>query len=102
MKTVRNTHKKIKLRGSYMSPRFYSYLWIACAVIAGALWIAGYFSMLTLVVFGFVAFGLIFMGMMCVLPGTASHPPVAKVSANDLSEGEANRHLGVPIGLRPN
>ena len=31
-------------------------------------------TMLAIVVFGFIAFGMIFMGMMCVLPGTVSHP----------------------------
>ena len=84
-----------------MSSRFYSFLWIACAIIAGALWIAGYFSMLTLVVFGFVAFGLIFIGMMCVLPGTVSHPPVQKTTEHRESVRNAKGHLGVPFGLRP-
>jgi hypothetical protein len=84
-----------------MSPKFYSYLWIAYAVAAAALWIAGFFTMLTLVVFGFVAFGFVFMGMMCVLPGAVSHPPVKKATTQRVSVGEAKGHFGVPIGLRP-
>ncbi len=86
-----------------MSPRFYSYLWIAYAAAAGFLWIAGMFTMLTLVVFGFVAFGLVFAGMICVLPGVVSHPPTQSESKraprDSASIGKAR--VGVPIGLRP-
>lgn len=57
-----------------MSPRFYSFLWAIYFVAAAVLWLAGVFTMLTTVVFGFVAFGFVFMGMMCVLPGAVSHP----------------------------
>ena len=57
-----------------MSPRFYSFLWIVYFVTAGVMWLAGALSMLAIVVFGFIAFGFVFMGMMCVLPGTVSHP----------------------------
>lgn len=90
-----------------MSPRFYSYLWIAFAAAAGIFGIAGFFTMLTLVVFGFIAFGLVFAGMICVLPGTVSHPhPEMKPSAMSgksprLAIDEAKGRLGVPIGLRP-
>ena len=52
-----------------MSPRFYSVLWIAFFASAFAFWAAGSFSMLTATVYGFFAFGLTFVGMMCVLPG---------------------------------
>jgi hypothetical protein len=52
----------------------FSLLWMALAVVAGILWMGGVFSLLVGVVFGFIAFGLVFMGMMCVLPGTVSHP----------------------------
>lgn len=61
-----------------MSPRFYSFLWAIYFVVAAVLWLAGVFTLLTAVVFGFVAFGFVFMGMMCVLPGAVSHPHVAK------------------------
>lgn len=57
-----------------MSPKFYSFLWVIYFVAATALWLAGAFTMLTTVVFGFVAFGFVFIGMMCVLPGAVSHP----------------------------
>jgi len=57
-----------------MSPKFYSFLWILYFVSAGVFWLAGALSLVAVVVFGFVAFGMIFMGMMCVLPGAVSHP----------------------------
>ena len=57
-----------------MSPKFYSFLWILYFVAAGVMWLAGVLTMLSVVVFGFVAFGMVFMGMMCVLPGAVSHP----------------------------
>jgi hypothetical protein len=60
-----------------MTPRFYGFLWMVFAVTALILWVGGVFTMLTLVAYGFVAFGLVFTGMICVLPGLASHPPVA-------------------------
>ncbi|MEQ1605322.1 MAG: hypothetical protein ABL999_10695 [Pyrinomonadaceae bacterium] len=60
-----------------MSPKFYNLLWVAFAVAAGVLFVAGVFTMLTLVVFGFIAFGLVWVGMICVLPGTVGHEAVA-------------------------
>jgi len=57
-----------------MSPKFYSFLWVLYFVAVAALWLAGVFTLLTTVVFGFIAFGFVFMGMMCVLPGAVSHP----------------------------
>lgn len=85
-----------------MSPRFYSYLWIVFAAAAGTFWIAGLFTMLTLVVFGFVAFGLVFTGMICVLPGAVSHPhSEMKPSVLSGTTDETEGRFGVPIGLRP-
>lgn len=66
-----------------MSPRFYWFLWLAYAVAASFLWLGGVFTMMTVVVFGFIAFGLVFTGMICVLPGVCSvaHQPQPKRSA---------------------
>lgn len=58
-----------------MTPKFYSFLWIAFAIVAGLLFVTGFFTMLTLVTFGFIAFGLVWVGMICVLPGTVGHEP---------------------------
>jgi hypothetical protein len=57
-----------------MSPRFYWSLWVFYFVSAGILWLAGIFTLTTLIVYGFTAFGLVFTGMMCVLPNVVSHP----------------------------
>jgi hypothetical protein len=56
-----------------MSPKFYGGVWVIFAVSAALVWLAGAFTEMTAVVFGFIAFGHIFMGMMCVLPGTVAH-----------------------------
>ena len=59
-----------------MSPRTYWFLWILFAASAGILWLAGMLTMVAAVVFGFIAFGLVFAGMMCVLPGVVAHRPL--------------------------
>lgn len=62
-----------------MSPKFYTYLWSIYFISAGIMWMAGSFTLVAVVVFGFVAFGMVFTGMMCVLPGDVSHPTREKV-----------------------
>jgi hypothetical protein len=59
-----------------MLAKIYGILWAAVAFSAGLLFVTGNFTLLTLVVFGFVSFGMIFMGMMCVLPSTVGHHSV--------------------------
>ena len=56
-----------------MSPRFYAILWVVFFLAALTCWVAGIMSLLTLVVFGFIAFGMVFAGMMCVLPTQVAH-----------------------------
>jgi ABC-type transport system involved in cytochrome bd biosynthesis fused ATPase/permease subunit len=57
-----------------MSVKSYSFLWIIFFVVASVMWLTGVLSMMAIVVFGFIAFGLVFMGMMCVLPLMVAHP----------------------------
>ena len=57
-----------------MSPRFYWFLWVIFFVSSVVLSLAGAFTLTTLIAYGFLAFGLVFTGMMCVLPNVASHP----------------------------
>ena len=60
--------------------RIYQLMWALTAAAAGIFWLSGNFNMLTAVVFGFVCFGLVFMGMMSVLPTMVAHPePVRHV-----------------------
>lgn len=65
-----------------MTARTYALVWTAFAVVAAILLMGGVMSLFIGVVFGFVAFGLVFTGMMCVLPGmyhsTHTVPEVAK------------------------
>lgn len=57
-----------------MFVKIYAVMWLAVVFLAGPIFLTGYFNMLTAVVFGFVSFGLVFVGMMCVLPSTVAHP----------------------------
>jgi hypothetical protein len=57
----------------FMLTRIYAGLWIVVAFMAGLIYLSGNVSMLVAVVFGFICFGLVFMGMMSVLPSTVTH-----------------------------
>ena len=83
-----------------MSPRFYSFLWAIYFVVAAVLWLAGVFTLLTAVVFGFVAFGFVFMGMMCVLPGAVSHPHDTKKSIASHAAATAGKKAQVVTSFR--
>jgi len=75
--------------------KIYWTLWILIGLAAFALFLVGSFTMLAGVAFGFVAFGMTFMGMMGVLPVLVSHPaiaqaaPVKKVSVEPAKETRA-------------
>lgn len=80
---------------------------MAFGSIVAVLAVSGNLTMLALTVLGFVSFGLVFMGMMCVLPSTVTHPgtpttPAMPAAAKRavLRIGElwppATRDLGVP------
>jgi len=60
--------------------KFYTTLWALLAAAALILFVSGNFTMVTLVVFGFIVFGMVFMGMISVLPSTVVHhtPPAPK------------------------
>jgi hypothetical protein len=53
--------------------KIYGMLWAIIAVIAVLLLVTGNFTQMTLMAFGFVVFGMIFMGMISVLPSTVVH-----------------------------
>lgn len=77
-----------------MSPKLYSLIWTAFGVVGAIMWLGGVFSLFIGVVFGFIAFGLVFMGMMCVLPGTVSHPMPAQ--AKRVVEKAPARSTAIP------
>jgi hypothetical protein len=56
-----------------MSPKFYLSLWALAAGASVVTSLTGAMTMFALVVFGFLAFGLVFIGMMCVLPSSVAH-----------------------------
>ena len=51
------------------------------ATAAATLFVTGNFTAIVAVVLGFVAFGAVFMGMMFVLPFTATHPAPTRIKA---------------------
>jgi hypothetical protein len=85
-----------------MSIRFYSYLWIIFGAAALVVWVGGVFSVMTAVVFGFIASGLVFTGMMGVLP-TMAHFEVAPEEhlPKPGTEAIALRPPMVPAAMHP-
>ena len=56
-----------------MFAKIYFYTWLVIAAIAGVFYVTGNMSMLAISVFGMIAFGMVFMGMMNVLPTVLEH-----------------------------
>jgi hypothetical protein len=57
----------------------YETIWVAILVFAALVFLTGNMTTMVAVVIGFVAFGMIFAGMMMVLPSTVArhnHPDV--------------------------
>ena len=53
-----------------MIVKIYAFIWILGALAAGILYISGNFTPMINVLFGFLSFGAIFLGMLSVLPIT--------------------------------
>ena len=60
-----------------MSVKAYKLTWLIFLVIAALTFLSGNMTPLVGVIFGHVVFGMIFMGMMVVLPTSISHPAPA-------------------------
>ncbi|HKP68620.1 MAG TPA: hypothetical protein VJV05_05010 [Pyrinomonadaceae bacterium] len=56
-----------------MLTKIYAVAWGMTLAAALLIFAAGSMTMLAIVVFGFIAFGLVFMGMIGVLPSTVVH-----------------------------
>lgn len=56
-----------------MLVRLYEFLWILFAASAILLFAAGYMTPIAVVLYGFIAFGMVFMGMISLLPATSGH-----------------------------
>jgi len=57
-----------------MLAKVYFYTWAVIAAAFFLLLAAGEMSTSNLVLFGFIAFGMVFMGMIAVLPSSIAHP----------------------------
>ena len=73
-----------------MLTKIYAGLWIAVSAVALLLALTGNMTMLVSVVFGFIAFGLIFMGMMGVLPATVVHAHHTPAKAAPIGDSAQN------------
>lgn len=54
--------------------KLYAAVWGLLVIVAAALALTGNFSITTAIVYGFISFGMVFMGMMSVLPSMVSTP----------------------------
>ena len=61
-----------------MFVKMYWMVWAVNAVIAMMVFLTGYFTLMMATIFGFIGFGLVFMGMIGVLPSMVSHPAPPK------------------------
>jgi hypothetical protein len=57
-----------------MLVRIYEACWVVFFIAAILTLLMGNFGSVSAVAFGFVAFGLVFMGMISILPDVTSHP----------------------------
>jgi len=56
-----------------MPPKFYAAIWTVFLLVIAAVVLTGNLTTWAIVAFGFASFGLVFMGMMLVLPFVATH-----------------------------
>ncbi len=61
-----------------MIVKIYALIWVLGLLTAGAFYVTGNLGPIMTVVFGFFTFGMVFMGMMGVLPETVTHHQAAK------------------------
>jgi len=78
-----------------MLAKIYWYTWLAIGLVFALISVTGNMTDMVLVVFGFIAFGMTFMGMMGVLPVTiADHKPTAEPA---IETPEARPAIRVPL-----
>lgn len=75
--------------------KIYEMLWLAIALVMAIMYVTGNLTLTVAVVFGFVIFGMVFMGMMGVLPASISHPePAVMAGKNNAAEQRQRIHRG--------
>ena len=72
-----------------MLVKLYWSIWFAVVLIAVGLLLTGNFAKEAAVVFGFISFGLVFMGMIGVLPSTVAHGPARGKTSDEEVESFA-------------
>jgi Protein of unknown function (DUF1418) len=61
-------------RGIIMIVKLYIAIWGMLLIVAAGLAVTGNFTITTTIIYGFISLGMIFMGMMSVLPAIVSTP----------------------------
>jgi hypothetical protein len=56
-----------------MAVKLYTLVWVLGFLAVAVTYMAGYFTPIVAITFGFLSFGAVFMGMIGVLPITATH-----------------------------
>jgi hypothetical protein len=91
-----------------MFVKIYAGMWSVMLAAVLGLVLTGNLTMLTITALGFVSFGLVFMGMMCVLPSTVVHGHGHESETNSVSAspGHASgkvrslvREFMAPVGI---
>lgn len=80
-----------------MFAKIYFYAWLAIGAIAGVIYVTGNMTNLAVVVFGIVAFGMTFMGMMNVLPSVLTHEVAEPLQVREEKSTSAAK-VSVPYG----
>ena len=75
--------------------KLYWSLWSVVALAALGIYLTGNFSPMAAVVFGFIAFGMVFMGMIGVLPTMVAHPPALAKRSEAKGSTAASPQLAV-------
>ena len=79
--------------------KIYGMLWLAIALVMAILFVTGNLTLTVAITFGFVMFGMVFMGMMGVLPASISHPAPPKQVAK-IKEASPVKSQGRVHGTR--
>ncbi len=78
-----------------MPPKFYAAIWTVFLLVIAAVVVTGNLTTWAIVAFGFASFGLVFMGVMLVLPFVATHgenaPHTTEVPAKAVTDKQTGR-----------
>lgn len=58
-----------------MIVKIYALIWLLGILAVGVMYFTGNFTPVVAIIFGFLSFGAIFMGIISVLPSTIHHAP---------------------------